>query len=402
MPRNSTEVKWQRAIEGFSASSRQLSASVLADLQEAHDVLLREMAALDQLTRGPLPSPHRIIHARWNISRASLTRRTLWNRIHAHLSLGASEETAAVLRQLRDSDMALLGASSAHEGTWTIEVVCRDWSIYCQASKAIRWKMAVAIGAEKRLLYPLLRPTPSTFSGRVRSGCGHKADFGGSLKRMCHSDDIPEAASSEARAQLRSSMFLAAVMRAGSEQAPVKVRNMSPNGAMVETPLIPVRGANVELLRGHLVARGTVIWSSTTRCGLRFSSEVSVKDWLAAPTAVHQQRVDEMVALVKAGANSQPACVAAYQDAAVEARSHEQLVDDLGTVVRLMQDLEADLASSIETLERHGMKLQNLDIAMQMLRAVSSEISPESSKEPVSLAKLADLRVASAKALGAG
>ncbi len=227
-------------------------------------------------------------------------------------------------------------------------------------------------------------------------------DFGGSLKRMSHSDDIPEAASSEARAQPRSSMFLAAVMRAGSEQAPVKVRNMSPNGAMVETPLMPVRGANVELMRGPLVARGTVIWSSTTRCGLRFSSEVSVKDWLAAPTAVHQQRVDEMVALVKAGANSQPASVAAYQDAAVEARSHEQLVDDLGAVVRLMQDLEDDLASSIETLERHGMKLQNLDIAMQMLRAVSSEITPESSKEPVSLAKLADLRVACAKALGAG
>lgn len=102
-----------------------------------------------------------------------------------------------------------------------------------------------------------------------------------------------------------------------------------------------------------------------------------------------------MVALVKAGGVPEVPSLAVHQP-----RSHEQLADDLGAVIRLMQDLEDDLTSSDETLARHGLKLQNLDIAMQMLRAASAELVPGSSGEQVSLAKLEDLRVACAKALG--
>lgn len=201
------------------------------------------------------------------------------------------------------------------------------------------------------------------------------------------------------RIQPRSSMFLVAVMRSGTEQAPVKVRNMSPNGAMVDTPFAPSRGTSVDLMRGPFIARGTVMWSSGNRVGLRFSSEVSVKEWLAPPTAVHQQRVDDIVALVKAGGLPQLESASADHAASREVRTHEQLVDDLAATMRLLGDLEDDLASCDETLARHGMKLQNLDIAMQMLRAVAAELMP-SSKERVSLAKIEDLRVTCAKALG--
>jgi hypothetical protein len=45
-------------------------------------------------------------------------------------------------------------------------------------------------------------------------------------------------------------------MRVGTEQSQVKVRNMSPNGALVETPLMPPSGTIVDLLRGRLVAQG--------------------------------------------------------------------------------------------------------------------------------------------------
>jgi hypothetical protein len=197
-------------------------------------------------------------------------------------------------------------------------------------------------------------------------------------------------------------MFLAAVMRAGREQAPVKVRNMSASGAMIETPLCPSPGTEAVLMRGPLVVQGTVVWSSGNRCGLRFSSEVSVKEWLAAPTAVHQQRIDEMVALVKAGKMAGSSDLVGGEGEARATRSREQLVDDLGAVISLMEDLEDDLASSGETLVRHGLKLQNLDIAMQMLRAVSAELAPESRSESASLAALQDLRVACAKALGTG
>lgn len=206
----------------------------------------------------------------------------------------------------------------------------------------------------------------------------------------------PAILAPNARGPTRSSMFLAAVLRAGTGQAPVRVRNMSRTGAMIETPVTPAPGAKVALMRGALVAHGMIVWSSSNRCGVRFSSEVSVKDWLAAPNKKQQQRVDDMVALVKAGGSESHS-----EDTDLRGpRSQEQLVDDLGAVVSLLQNLEDDLAGSDETLARHAVKLQNLDIAMQMLRAVACELTPSRSEGSMRVASLEDLRASSSQALG--
>ena len=198
----------------------------------------------------------------------------------------------------------------------------------------------------------------------------------------------------DARAGQRSSMFLAAVLRAGSERSSVKVRNMSRTGAMIESSVAPAAGTVVELIRGALVARGKVVWSSGVRCGVRFSSEVSVKDWLAAPTKVEQQRVDDIVALVKAGRTD-----LVHEDIVATGPRSPELVDDIGAVLELMKDVEDDLASCDDTLARHGIKLQSLDIAMQMLRALALELRSDTKEKPASLARLKDLRVACAQAL---
>lgn len=213
---------------------------------------------------------------------------------------------------------------------------------------------------------------------------------------MVTRDGLPDLSKSDGRTQARSSMFLAAVLRAGAEQAPVKVRNMAPNGAMIETPVTPVVGSDVILMRGALKARATVMWTSATRCGVRFVSEVSVKDWLAPPGKAQQQRVDETVALVKSGGAELPQ----VSSPVLGPRSPEQLIEDLEAVLSLMQDLEDELASSIETLNRHGLKLQNLDIAMQMVRAISAELAPDGDGERASIARLEDLRNACSQALG--
>lgn len=176
----------------------------------------------------------------------------------------------------------------------------------------------------------------------------------------------------DARRDNRTSMFLAAVLHAGSEQAPVKVRNMSSQGALIDTSLILSVGMRVVLMRGALRVQGAVMWSSEGRCGMRFSSEVPVNDWLATHNKIQQQQVDDMVALVRAGT---PGPVA-DKIASPEHRSPELLAHDLGLVIDLMQDMEGDLTSCDETLKRHGMKLQNLDIAMQILRAVAGELVP--------------------------
>lgn len=196
-------------------------------------------------------------------------------------------------------------------------------------------------------------------------------------------------------------MFVAAVLHAEGEHAPVKVRNMSANGAMIDSPMVPPPGTHAHLIRGALRAQGTVVWSLENRCGLHFSSELSVREWLAPPSNVEQRRIDDIVALVKSGA-AVPPDLGAPPDPPGPSRSGTPLVDDLETVIRLLDDLENDLTSSGETVARHGMKLQNLDIAMQMVRAIARELSPAGSGEAASLAKLKDLRVSCEQALGSG
>lgn len=136
------------------------SSVMLTELRKAHETLLKAMSDLDELTRGPLPLRERVIQARWHISRASLARRTAWNRIHAHLAAGVGREESADLRRLQESDIALLRSSSEHISKWNIDTVMEDWPGYCLASQAIRWKMKAVIGAEKRLLYPMLSNDP--------------------------------------------------------------------------------------------------------------------------------------------------------------------------------------------------------------------------------------------------
>ena len=192
-------------------------------------------------------------------------------------------------------------------------------------------------------------------------------------------------------------MFLAAVLRAGGEQAPVKVRNMSRNGALLDSPLMPSRGTKVQLVRGSLIADGTVAWSSDGRCGLSFVSQVTVKDWLLSPTKAEQQRVDEIVSLVKAGAIPTAFAGTESPDRAV---SKELVEDALEDVLTLLQDLEINLASSHESLARHGPKLQNLDVAMQMIRAVMRTTVADGFPSENAGADLENLRAVCAQALG--
>lgn len=171
--------------------------------------------------------------------------------------------------------------------------------------------------------------------------------------------------SEQQRSSPRSSIFLSAILRAGSQQSPVRIRNMSLTGAMIDTPLTPPQGTDVLLVRASLIVRGTVAWSSGKQCGLRFSSEVAVKDWMAAPERLDQARVDEAVRAIKSGSALSPeARRLATRGSQPDSRSA------LNEVLSLLQELEDDLSSSSETVSRHAAKLQNLDLAMQLLRTL--------------------------------
>lgn len=198
------------------------------------------------------------------------------------------------------------------------------------------------------------------------------------------------------RAHPRSNMFLAAVIHAGQQQAPAKVRNMSARGAMVESDLLPPPGTQVHLIRGPLCAAATIIWRTERQCGVHFTGEVSVKTWLAPPANVEQGRVDQMVADIRSGRLPTDAGPAAAIPV-----SREEIVEDLGTVYRLIDDLSDALADTPELVMAHATKLQNLDMAMQMLAALAQEVAADGGQRGAG-ARLQDLRTACAQALRKG
>ncbi|HEV8408225.1 MAG TPA: hypothetical protein VGQ34_09865 [Sphingomicrobium sp.] len=180
--------------------------------------------------------------------------------------------------------------------------------------------------------------------------------------------------SADARIAPRTSIYLAAALYCDGASAPVKIRNMSTAGALVEGAVLPDLGSLVQLVRGGLIVHGLVSWSSDGRCGLKFSGLVDVQRWQAVPSNNEQQRVDEIVRLVKAGAVPLAVPPLAKTDDRGETPDAD-ISGDLRRAAQLLDCLCNVLASDPDIIERQGSALQNLDIAIQMIGAVEAVIA---------------------------
>ncbi|QIK79335.1 PilZ domain-containing protein [Sphingomonas piscis] len=216
---------------------------------------------------------------------------------------------------------------------------------------------------------------------------------------MTLSEGMVQVRESDARAAPRTNMFIAATLYWDRHRHPVKVRNMSLTGALIETPVVPPTGTGIHLIRGSYSAEGRVVWADCKRCGVHLSAPVNVREWLAPPANAEQQRVDDIVALVKAGAVPLPGGAFGSRPGLPSDLGKDQLAADLGRVSQLMEDLGDDLAGEPETLMRHATKLQNLDIAMQMLAAICSELSARDNGDASRMARIEDLRTSCDQAL---
>jgi hypothetical protein len=196
---------------------------------------------------------------------------------------------------------------------------------------------------------------------------------------------VTNSGTAEQRGTPRSSMFLACVLRFGGQQVPVKVRNMSPTGALIETTLLPPPGAIVGLVRGSLEVDATIAWADHRHCGLRFETLVSVAQWMGRRE--EQNRIDRIVAL---GARMTTA------EAPPPPAPTRTPAADLEDVARLLKRLEEALAAEPATVARHGAELQHLDIAGQLLGALIMGLQPGAADG----ARLDHLRTACARALG--
>jgi len=181
----------------------------------------------------------------------------------------------------------------------------------------------------------------------------------------------PQSRTVDSRETARSSLYLGAALYCDGGSTPARIRNMSSRGALVEAAVVPEVGALVQLIRGTLIVHGLVIWSEEGRCGLKLSGSVDVQQWRSAPANAEQQRVDDVVRVVKAGAVPLP--VAEHCDVgrpAGRAVDQDDMAADLRRVTELLDMLGEVLAGDPDVVMRHGTALQNLDISMQVVAAV--------------------------------
>lgn len=172
------------------------------------------------------------------------------------------------------------------------------------------------------------------------------------------------------RAHPRTSMFVLANMAASSVSGPIKIRNMSPGGAMIEGETLPNLGEPLRLVRSGLSVSGKVVWRQPRKAGLCFDHEVQVSDWLPTGSGGRQQEIDKLVHELKEGRIE----VGAEPRPKIEPTPITSA--DLLNAAAAIEALADALAEDGDVVARYASRLQVLDIASQLLRKVAAPRSP--------------------------
>jgi hypothetical protein len=152
------------------------------------------------------------------------------------------------------------------------------------------------------------------------------------------------------RAHPRTSMFVLATMAAASLTGPVKVRNMSPDGALIEGATLPGVGDHLSLQRGELKATGQIVWQDGGKAGVRF----------------RQQLVEQTVYELKNASVAPTLTAPAAARAPLPSSAIERV--DLLEAADALDTLADALAGDNEVVLNHSTTLQVLDVAAQLLR----------------------------------
>jgi len=104
---------------------------------------------------------------------------------------------------------------------------------------------------------------------------------------------MDQSTSSQNRKSRRSQVLLSATLEHGGGALAVKLRNLSEEGALVESEKLPIEGTTVHFIRKDLNAPGRVVWVNGNFAGIAFSAKLDPAEVLRhvpAPRPKIQQR----------------------------------------------------------------------------------------------------------------
>ena len=177
----------------------------------------------------------------------------------------------------------------------------------------------------------------------------------------------------ELRIESRSNIFvMAALYSAGRSVTPVRVRNISTTGALIEAAVLPPRGTKVRLGRASLSATGELVWVENAKAGMRFDEPVTVTDWLPqGRRGFGQQFVDELFHQKRLGAAK-----GAFSGGSDGTAS---LADEILELRTCLERAAEELALDSVISSRHLTALQAIDSVGQALAKVAAEMALQES-----------------------
>ena len=96
-----------------------------------------------------------------------------------------------------------------------------------------------------------------------------------SFTSCVYAQSMDESSTTQNRRQRRSNVLMAAALEFAGMSMPVKLRNLSSDGALVEGEKLPVEGADITFKRQELSLTAKVIWVRGSRAGISFKDPLS-------------------------------------------------------------------------------------------------------------------------------
>lgn len=85
---------------------------------------------------------------------------------------------------------------------------------------------------------------------------------------------MDESSVTQNRRSRRSNVLLTATIEVAGEMLPVKLRNLSADGALVEAPLLPAAETKIVFHRKDLCVRGKIAWVGGNHAGVEFNRKL--------------------------------------------------------------------------------------------------------------------------------
>ena len=195
----------------------------------------------------------------------------------------------------------------------------------------------------------------------------------------------------------RTNLLLSATIETATLKAPVRIRNLSEGGALLEGAAFPDVGGVLTLRRLEIAIDAAVVWRSASRCGVQFKGKVAVADWVSGTQSrsshdIDQARVDGIQAAVRAGrpipASEGGSAAAPLVDADLDRR----IAEEISYVKRLLEIVGDELTDAPIVVQRYSRSLQSFDLACQILGHLSTVLTASNRSVAVQAVGMEDLR----------